>query len=471
MSSIEEVLAKDLGWIATADELVRRFGQDHDRLREAAALWIEQAAASGVPEPLDSSSNERLKSAYLLVEQATVGSQPLHEWARRARRTRFYWGSGRWGVIYDASLLNIVVWLWPHRAASERERLDQLARWGASVAQPCSRHLAQGTPCDGGGLPALLGALALSDFPDLAYAVVAPVEADPRLSASGFSAAVALRRLSLPGPLDARDEQALRGFGVQNALTNRTTLHTFLEFAGESRHEMAWLWSEVRAALEVPVAWGGAIAGLCASPRHQEQAISLLAAAMRDGVDPVEPLRRACHALPPLGKDLFDGPGWGRDKFAKKLRPLTRALVDRGVWPIDVLKKCLPRRPPEPTKPTTTANASEPIEPWTERKQDGVEQKFERMRAMLAEAMLQIGLDDTEQTERRLKALDSLERLSPEDQSFRQALSKLQHADELVARRARAVQRELDRAKHADAELAVLDACEILGLAIVRGSR
>ncbi len=464
MRTIEQVLERQPDHLKAADELVRRFSGDQSALREAALQWTGRAAGCRVPAPIGWESplldSEKSSHVYQLVEQATVGSEPLHELALRARRPHYFAGRREDGYVYDRALLNLTIWLWPHRGAPDRWP-EVVEEWGrlASEPNPTELNISRGRRRGSvGATTVLLTALRVADFPDLAYRMIQPATLDSRLAADHFAVCVGLRRLASKPPHELQDEARVRDFGVRRILRESEdhdrdvefALHELVGLARNGREPLDWLWQEVEAGLASESEWANAMVVVLAHGPHQDRAVLLLAEAIRGASSALEPLERLVTPRNTLlGVAPFRGPGWGKEGLGKKLLPVTRALMARAVWPVGLFRWCF--RPP--------------------RDGDGDDFALERMREVLAEGCLGMALDAAEAVDVRRRALDGLERLSPVHESFQRALGKLTSAPAEIRYKGREVQRALGRAPPADAELAVADGCEVLGLEIVRERR
>jgi hypothetical protein len=450
MKTIDQVLEDVPDHLAAADELVRRFSSDDSALREAAQRWIDRASKAGEAAPLVNGEERAVRHAHRLVEQATTGTEPLHDWALRARRKRYRWGLGDSREEYDLALLNVAIWVWPHRMEKAAWPV-RLEAWGRLVAQPCSNCTARGQRCASGAHAPLQAALALADYPDLAYRMVAPAMADRRLAGDALAVCLALERMARPGLVEPRDQECIDDFGARRIMSDLLSLPALLRVVREGKRELSWLWSSVETALGIEDEWPVAVAILCADRQHQDRAVAVLASAVQGSADPLAPLERAIRGRPLTlsGIALLTGPGWGRERLASKLKPLTRALVARRVWPVDLIREALPPQ---------AADA------------EHADQAFETMRDVLAEACLSIARDSSEALAPRELALDALERLSPRNESFVRALSKLKDVGSIWDR-ARRAQKGLQCGEEVDAELAVADACEMLDIAVVRHPR
>jgi hypothetical protein len=453
MKTIEDVLAGVDDPLQAAHEIDRRFSKDHSAQREAAMQWIEFVSRDRRPFPL---GEERRTSNYLplersahrLIEQATTGQEPLHGWATKAHTTEWWRGIEKEQDVYDVTLLNIIVWLWPHRG-NPLSWPERMAEWSQHAAKPRRGWLGDFQSRRDDAVPVLHGALALAAHPDVAYPMVKALKGDTRLATDDYEVAVGLRRMASPEDADPRDEFTVREFGVRRLLREAGSGLAWGElrgFARKGRRDAAWLWADVDAALEVPAEWAAGVSLLLASTLRQHRGVRLLAEAVIAGEDPVAPISRV-EAHVPFPDTLFEGPGWGRDVFARKLQPLSRALVGRRVWPLDALRACFP-------SPPTDDN----------REDDA----FERMRELLSEACLGVALDDGVERTERVRSLDALERLAPRGDSYVKALSKLKGEDARIWDAARNAQRAIEQRYTSDSELAVRDACEILGVAMLR---
>ena len=440
MKTVDDVLLLHAGAPVDASiELVRRF--KGAELRAAADAWCARFSSEAPRlsrfDVLDRAG--RHEAFYVLVELATSDQEPLHSWVLRARTTEESGGT-KGAASYDTAVLSAVLFLWPHRARVGA--FDGLLKeWAAGQDDWEVADVAR----------------ALWDYPDLAFGMLGPpmYRAPPEgwcygcgqhprklldTCAPHVDVVRRRRQAKLRTPQDDAVLEAIPGV----ALVRDPILVSRM---------VRWLWDGIEvpqplwSAAEVSLTgswedWSGAVRLMCASFAHRDRAVHLLATATSMTPDPTAALSGVSNARRDRG--VFVGPGWGRDARARRLAPLSRALLERGVWP---------------TKTWLLSLEDDDHAHETSRE----EHAHEWVREILADGLLAIARDVGASLTSRFRALDALERLMPGGHGgVAKALSSIESPPELQER-ARAVQRAFraQRDGTLDAELAVADACEI----------
>ncbi len=450
MKTIDDVLKQNPGALAAASELARRFRSDPATLRDAAIRWMDRTAASDELRPLAGRDSKDWERVYTLVHAATVGFTPLHDWAKLAREEEYRNASGRTRIHIIEELLELIVFLWPYRkdAASLSTRTVE---WVTKVSVRCAKCAEAGKRCGTGSFPALLVARALGEYTDLAYAIVGAVQDRTGLRADELPPMLALKRMARRLPPDPRDHAAIEHFGISRVLTSSLPMSALRDLMESRAPVPPPLQTLLDGALTDPTSRCEAAGVLCAVPAQHERAVRILADETASAKDPREALERAMSGG--LGSHrIFDGTGWGAVNAAKKLKPLVRSYVRRGVWPLNALARALPR---------------DDADRGGHERAD--EKNLTRVLDLLAEGMLAVAVDGDEMREARELALAALERLAPRDESFAKALTKLATAAPHLADAARSARKSCGQVDH-DPELAMKDACEIFGLEIVERS-
>jgi hypothetical protein len=172
-----------------------------------------------------------------------------------------------------------------------------------------------------------------------------------------------------------------------------------------------------------------------------------MAATLHTHPNPAAALALLSGSISEVGSP-FRGHGWRRDRVGKKLLPIARVLLARGIWPTQAWLDCL--------RPDEDASAVPSIEERTER-------CYDRLERVLGEALLERALDPAERIELRSRAVRALGLLAPADDSnLVRSLGKLYEHPELrsCAKSAQREARDRRRASHLDGELRVMDAWE-----------
>jgi len=460
MKTPEQVLNHHEGKpLQAADELVRRFGESDPSV---ARFWIDRVSGAQPYWDFDRISRDdaRMRAAAQLVVLASQGTQPFEAWAQRITSTQPMWpdATARNATVTmvpvtDPHLLSLLLALWPHRADPLRlpDAVDRLR-----IMIP---------PAD-----AWACAMALFDYPDIAFALLGPPRYEPPPEGwcygcpehprgdyhCGAHLALVARRRGRKELHDWREDAVLAAIPDTAFLLEPSMPRAIIEWIASGAP--LGRWAPVEDALLRPETpeWTIAVACLCADPNQQARAVELLRIEVESAEDPNAVLLRLTKDPTKafLGRGLFFGRGWGRDDRPRKLCPLSRALLLRGAWPVAVWTKLL--------KPPVF---------WGERPLDmhpdgDAERAIVAQQEVLAEGFLSLILDPTQPVQVRQTALDALERLSPRGNgSWARALSKVKDPPELKAR-AREVQRSLadERGRTTDAELAISDALEIFFL-------
>jgi hypothetical protein len=465
MKTPEQILDRHVGRpLDAALEIVRRFGTG-GAVDHAAMTWMARTSDAQAWLKFHypgSSERDRFAAAVQLAEVATRAVPPFDTWVARIARLRPQWGVPRSGAQrppmatdYDTPVLSLVLALWPIRKDPERlpETVEALRTRGRIPLHD-----------------AWDAAVALHDYPDIAFGLLGPPRYQPppdgwcygcrehprgdRDDCRAHLDLVRVRRLN-GQEQDARDAEVLAAIPPEAFLREESLPSCMVEWIAAGSEPPPGLWGTVDAVLGTPDApeWGVAVAYLCADPKRHERALSALVSSVESSEDPAWSLKLltkpANRAL--TGRGYFFGPGWGRDVRARKLLPLSRALLLRAVWPT-----------------TTWLELLKPRALWDDRPldlhpDDDHERAFVAQQEVLAEGLLSWVLDADCGLRTRELALDALERLSPRgDGSWARALSKVQEPPRL-ARRARDVQKAMTeaRGRTSDVELAIIDSLEI----------
>lgn len=430
---------------AAAAELVQRITEPKE-LANASRLWCDRFGGKFIAlRERAVEENDRVAAAvYKLLVSATRGAPLLGEWVPRARSEQHYYGIGRKCVELDGPLLSAILWLWPVR--------EQVVRFGPSLHQWAAQagRDAAGSVAD-----------RLYDFPEIAFELLGPIEiggashepcARCGLSHGGDLAStgalhlalVARRRKERASPCKHDDDvlATLTGELIVRFDLLRTVMLAWLR---DGIEPPATLWPAVDAALDGPEWPHAAVLMVHGDEERRARGVERFAQAVREEPTPQSAVAAFAGMLGRMfaWDGIFTGPGWGRDKRPKQLLPLTRALLDRGLWP-PVWERWL-RPAPDPKKSD----------------QDRAESALDAEREILAEALLDRARSETRDVERRRKAIEALAVLKPGGNgSWAKALSKIQ--DEPLRALAKAAQKALRTRSEADADLAIGDAIEAL---------
>jgi len=429
-----------------AVELVRRY-LDTERMDEAARLWCDRFGGKnydfgrGGGEP-----HSTARCVYELLAVAARDHVLLGKWVLRCRDAESTKRNGPGGEAYRSHLLSALIKLWPSRDRGEQYP-DVLREWAAAQSNY---------------LDVVEVAEEFWDCPGLAYGMLGPIwyvaphgscygcaqhHRDPRDSGFGHLRVLARRRLerAVPVPEDDYVLQALPRHALLREPLLRLTLHAWLREGSEGPTE---LWEAVHQALQIgsPDSSNALAFLLCGPPEKQDLGLSFFLLSIRGSAEPANAFgfggfEGRIHLL-----GVFTGPGWGRARRPRRLLEISRALLERGVWPMKAWVDYVDEQRHDPDSPEA----------------ERLEKRFEFVREILAEGLLSFAVDEQAPEEQRRRALDAIERLQPGgDGSWLRALPKVQSPPSLKSR-ARDVQRNVAaaRGRPTDAELAIEDATE-----------
>jgi hypothetical protein len=422
-----------------AARLCRQLPRDQEEWPSAAIRWCSLASTSAKPEVQD---REQTYDLLMAASREHGVFQKLLGEARQAGEN--YRGEPFFN--YAPQLLDAMLWLWPARE-SPTQYPAKLREWAWSfTARPMLAHI-----------PLTLAEL-LCGFPEIAYSLLEyppiarcahEVAGDPMLA----RASLALLRMRLRCPPDPRDDNALVQPSAKQYLASRQLLSRLRDVLAHGQDIPAHVWPEVECVLAGPreLEWYCAVALLAAAEPRQAEAVQHMADHLRAHTCPTRALELLSGHVAEVGSP-FSGRGWSRKTLGRKLLPLSRVLLKRGIWPTAAWLRCVSS---DTEDPKTTA-------------EERLDHSFELVKSIFGEALLERALDPAEPMMSRQQAIAAIGLLEPggDEKSLIRALGKLRHDVELGAS-AKQVQREhRDRCRHGrtDPEMCLLDALEHVSL-------
>jgi hypothetical protein len=336
--------------------------------------------------------------------------------------------------------------LWPFR-----ERVDEypgrLRDWALAItlAHPLRNHVP------------LKIAERLCEFSEVAYLLVehpplGPFTDELQRNPLFARASLALtRRLRGCQPCE-QDVSALATPSPGQYLEHEGLRHRLRQLLGAANEIPPQIWPAVERVLAGPRdrGWYCAIAVQAASAPHQAAAVEHMANSVREHTNPAHALHLLSGAIAHSGSP-FTGTGWGRKDLGRKLLPISRVLLARGVWPATELLQCVT---------PDTRDAQEYAE-------SGDDPLWERVKDIMGEALLERARDLHQPAAARRRAIRSLGLLAPTGAGANliRAVGKLKQDPELgeAVQFAEREQRNRFRKRSAiDGETCILDAWEYL---------
>jgi hypothetical protein len=405
--------------------------------RPAAVRWCERVTSlRPIPEIEDA------ESTFQLMQGATHGYVVLQLWLGAAREARTTYRGDEY-VQYDATLLSAILAVWPVRE-HVNEYPSRLRNWALAITLVPFRadvplQLAEG----------------LYEFADVAYFLIEhpplgrcthEFQREPLFAQASLALT---RRLRGCEPCD-RDASALEKPSGAQYLAHNDLLFLLRRLLGSGKDVPQQLWPEVEHIIAGPrlEGWYRALSLLVASAPHQAGAVEHMAASVREHVDPAHAVRLLSGAIAGAGSP-FTGVGWGRKGLGRKLLPISRVLLARGVWPTAALLACVT---PDARDPQAYAET-------------GDEPLYERVKDILGEALLERARDVALPVLARRRAIRALGMLAPTGEGANRIRALGQLKEDPITRPAVRIaeceQRDRSRKRAAlDGETCIMDAWE-----------
>lgn len=424
-----------------AHAILRSFADEPEALATAAKAWCE-AVAETLPLAEAPAADEPWSVAHRLLREASRDCGVFCEWVDLAREDRTS-HDGRRYVRFDDDLMRALVYCWPQRADGP-ELARALCEW------VIVSHMRRKTKLRDGTWFQL--ALKLGGYPDIAYMLLdvsAGIQAHraPDEDTPVHPILLALERHRLGHEPCTRDRQEL-GRIVPGLAVDSDLLWGCLREELDAGRQIALDWQGVVAVLDGPqdeIRWHRALKLLAASPEHQALVVGRIATLLDGSRNPARQFAAIAGTPRTVGPGIFWGRGWGRDGLPRKLLPISRVLVRGRAWPTEALHACF--------LPAIGRRRRQTNE------QDPVEGAHERVCEVLAEAFLDLALNEKECMTMRSAALAAIGLLQPGgSRSIARGVGQLLSTE--LQEDAKRVSRQLrnGRKGRADPELAVMEA-------------
>ncbi len=436
MKPAERVMQAGATPWAAAIELIRRHGQSSE-LETIAKQWLGLLRQVPSLAPPAHSDLAKLRPALAAMCRA-VSPAPRTDVAARCVRA---------ALAHSGDIAHFEAFFACYEAPSEADAEAALLAWAASQPRRTRSLLAFLWSDDNAAL-----GLALLGDPDYARPDCDCGEAHPIAKAHAVLEHLLfiLCGREARRPMHELERRILAQVPIDAWLEDQSlNRYAWLLLLAEA--DLGWVVGHARSRAVGPKQHLGALWLLCGAG-ESKLVVDTLATAARSAAPGENVLRELLSGDrgDPLRGGPFQGRGWGKRDRASLLLPLTRALLDRGDFPARDLRACLEQRG------------------GADNRGDRAEQAWRHVLIVLGEGLLDLARDRGMPLVRRGAAVSALGVLGRSSNGWPQALTKMRSSE--LTTEIDAVLGLWKREQPLDAELAVLDAVELLETASERNS-